>query len=133
VSESISWHHFLVFFLFTIWFMGGASFLMGRALAKTWRSGWWVCVYSCALGAVDRFFVYALFQGELLSLSFYVVDTSVISIIGLLAYRLNFVSILVRQYPWIYERTTWLTYRHLVDKTADAKSVPVVSTEQKRA
>ena len=132
MTESILLHHFLVFFLFTVSFMGGASFLMGRALAKTWRSVWWVCVYSCALAAVDRFFVYALFQGELLSLFFYVVDTSVILIIGLLAYRLNFVSVLVRQYPWIYERTTLLTYRHPADTTADEKLQPLVSTEQKR-
>ena len=132
MTESILWHHFLVFLLFTISFMGGASFLMGRALAKTWRSAWWVCVYSCGLGAVDRFFVYALFQGKLLSLFFYVVDTSVILIIGLLAYRLNFVSVLVRQYPWIYERTTWLTYTRLPETTDDQKLKPAVSTEQKR-
>jgi len=132
VTESILLHHFLVFFLFTIWFMGGASFLMGRALAKTWRSGWWVCVYSCALGAVDRFFVYALFQGELLSLFFYVVDTSVILMIGLLAYRLNLVSVIVCQYPWVYERTSWLTYKRLADLTDDQKLKPAVSTEQKR-
>jgi hypothetical protein len=124
---SILGHDFSVFFFFTIWFMGGASFLMGRAIAKTWRSGWWVCFYSCGLGVVDRFLVYALFQGELLAVFQYVLDTSIIFIIGLMAYRLNFVSVLVRQYPWIYERTTWLTYRILA-----TNPVAVVSTERKR-
>ena len=103
-------HDFLVFLLFTIPFMGGAAFLVGRALAKTWRSVWWVMPYSLLLGLVDRFLVFALFEGELLSLFQYIGDTGAILFIGLLAYRLYFVSMLVSQYPWIYGRTTRLTY-----------------------
>ena len=107
-------HDFLVFLLFTIPIMGGAAFLMGRALAKTWRLVWWVVPYSLLLGLVDRFLVFALFEGELLSVFEYIEDTCVILFIGLLAYRLYFVSMLVNQYPWIYRRTTPVTY---VNKT----------------
>ena len=103
-------HDFLVFLLFTIPFMGGAAFLVGRALAKTWRPVWWVVPYSLLLGLVDRFLVFALFEGELLSLFQYAGETGLILCIGLLAYRLYFVSMLVNQYPWIYRRTTWVTY-----------------------
>ena len=108
--EAVLPHDFLVFLLFTIPFMGGSAFLMGRALAKTWRSAWWVAPYSVLLGLVDRFLVFALFEGELLSLFQYIGDTCPILFIGLLAYRLYFVSMLVNQYPWIYRRTTWVTY-----------------------
>ncbi|MBT05527.1 MAG: hypothetical protein CMM32_01205 [Rhodospirillaceae bacterium] len=108
--QSAFQHYFLIFLLFTIPFIGGAAFLMGRALAKTWRSVWWVVPYSLLLGLVDRFLVFALFEGELLSVLQYIGGTCAILCIGLSAYRLYFVSMLVNQYPWIYQRTTWVTY-----------------------
>ena len=101
--------------------MGGAAFLMGRAIARTWRSVWWVGVYSCGLGAADRFLVYALFQGHLSSLSGYLVDTAAILVFGLFAYRITHVAVLVQQYPWLYKRTSWLTLRPLIDEKGVGK------------
>ena len=117
----------LVFFLFTFGIMGGAGFLMGRAIAGTWRPLWWVGFYSCGLGAADRFLVYALFQGDLSSLIGYLVDTAAIFLLGVLAYRLTQVAVLVRQYPWLFERTGWLTVRGLSVETETP-----VSTKPKR-
>ena len=95
--------------------MGSVAFLMGRAIARTWRSFWWVGFYSLGLGFVDRFLVFALFQGDLLSGSGYIVDTVAIFTAALFAYRINFVSVLVQQYPWVYKKTSWLTYEKRFD------------------
>lgn len=93
-----------VFWLFTVFFMGGAGFLAGQALAATWRPVSQALGYSLLLGAVDRFFVFALFDGPLLSLQGYIVDTFVITAVCMVGYRATRAARMVRQYPWLYER-----------------------------
>jgi len=103
----------LVFLLFTVVFMGGAGFLTGQAIASTWRSVWQLGAYCLILTAFDRFLVYALFQGELLSLSGYVIDWFVIMLIALLGFRVTRSRIMVRQYPWLYERKGLMGWRDI--------------------
>ena len=91
-----------VFILVTVILGGGASALAGRAIAQTWRPWWQVIVYSLILGAVARFFHYALFEGTLVS-DFYVVDTAVCLVLGLLGFRAARAAQMVRQYRWINE------------------------------
>jgi hypothetical protein len=104
-----------VFVGVTIVLFGGAAFLMGQALAETWRPYRQVLLYCLLLGLGDRFVTYALFQGELLSLSGYVIDTLVLMLIASLAYRLTRARKMVSQYPWLYERAGLFTWR---DKNA---------------
>lgn len=94
----------LVFILFTCIFAGWMAYMMGNALAGTWRMMVQVIPYALLLGAADRFFVYALFGGDLLSLSGYLIDTAVLMVIALLSYRMTLVTKMVLQYPWQYER-----------------------------
>jgi len=91
--------------------MGFASFMTGQALANTWRPMWQAVPYCLLLGAADRFLTWGLFQGELLLLSGYVVDTLVLIAIALFAYRLTLAHKMVAQYPWIYERVGLLSWR----------------------
>jgi len=100
-----------VFLWFTVIWMGGAALLTGRALALSWRPIWQVVLSCFGLGLVDRFFAYALFDASLLSVVGYMADTVTILGIGLFAYRVVHVSVIVRQYPWLFERTGWLTYK----------------------
>ena len=93
-----------VFGLFTVLLMGGAGFLTGQALAATWRPVSQALGYSLLLGAANRFLVFALFGGPLLSVQGYVLDTGIITAICLLGYRLTRATRMVRQYPWLYER-----------------------------
>ena len=95
----------------TVVVMGICAFLMGEAIAQTWRPAWQVVVYALMLGGLDRFLTYALFNGSLLSPSGYLIDTAVLLLIGLFAYRLVRVRLMVGQYPWLYERTGFLSYR----------------------
>jgi len=100
-----------VFIGLTVIIIGGAAIMTGRALADAWRSPWQV-VFACfGLALVDRFLVYALFGGELLSLSGLVTHFVVITAMALVAYRLTVVHKMVAQYPWRYERESLWTYR----------------------
>lgn len=83
---------------------GGAAWMTGQAIATTWRPAWQVAVYAFLLGLADRFIVFALFGGELLSIAGYLVDSVVLLAISMTAYRLTLVARMVRQYPWLYER-----------------------------
>lgn len=94
-----------VFIGLTVILFGGAAFMMGQAVAGTWRPVWQVVAYGALLALGDRFLVYALFGGELLSLTGYLVHAGVLIGIGLIAFRVMRTHKMVSQYPWLYERT----------------------------
>ena len=50
-----------VFLIFTVLIAGGAAFLMGQAIAATWRPIWQCVSYGILLGFAERFMVFALF------------------------------------------------------------------------
>lgn len=100
-----------VFYLFTVVLMGGAGYLTGQAVASTWRPFGQAIAYSLLLGVADRFFIYALFEGALLSVPGLFLDTAVILAICSIGYRITRISKIVGQYPWLYERTGYFTLR----------------------
>lgn len=93
-----------VFIGLTIVVMGFAAFMTGQALANTWKPVWHPVIYCILLGLADRFLTYALFDGELLSPTGYLIDTAVLVAIALFAYRLTQARKMVSQYPWLYRR-----------------------------
>lgn len=93
-----------VFLGITVVFMGGCAFMSGQALASTWRPLWHAYPYALLLGLGDRFLVFALFQGELFLASGYLIDTLLLVLITVLAYRVTRARQMVSQYPWLYER-----------------------------
>ena len=99
---------------------GGAAWLAGRAIALTWRPTWHLIFYMALLGAAVRFVHFALFEGILLSLSSYLVDTLYLLLIGTLAWRMTRASQMATQYYWLYERTGPLTWRQRSDETSGA-------------
>jgi hypothetical protein len=82
---------------------GLAAYLMGQALAATWRPYWQVALYSTLLGCANRFLVFALYEGELLSVAGYLLDTALLVVIASAAFRLTLARQMVIQYPWLYE------------------------------
>ena len=94
----------------TLILFGGAAYMTGQAISATWRPLYQVVLYAMLLGAANRFMVYALFEGDLLSLSGYLVDTATILAIALLAFRVTRVKRMVSQYPWLYRRTSLFTW-----------------------
>lgn len=110
------------FFLITVLLGGGAAFLAGRALARTWKSFARVVLYMLFLGLAVRFLHWGLFmdatyaswrdmQGNLFSLHYYLVDTLVLIGMAALGYRLERARQMTSQYGWIYERTSPLSWR----------------------
>ena len=100
-----------VFIGLTVVIIGFASFMTGQALANTWKPAWQVVVYGLMLGGADRFLVWGLFDGELLSLTGYLVHSAVLIAIGLFAYRMTQARKMVAQYPWIYRRSGLFGWR----------------------
>ena len=102
---------FGVFFLVTLALGGGAAWLTGKASAQTWRPVWLPVFYCCLLGCAVRFIHYSLFDGTLLSLHFYLVDTAICIAVGLFGFRAARAAQMVRQYPWINEPAGLLRWR----------------------
>lgn len=100
-----------VFLILTVIIGGGAAFLAGRNLASRWRPAWLPAAYMILLGIALRFFHYALFNGNLLSLHYFITDTAILIAATLLGYRLTMVRQMVSQYPWAYERSGLLSWR----------------------
>jgi hypothetical protein len=98
------------FLVLTCLLGGGAAWMSGRALARAWRPYWKLVVYMLLLGAAVRFFHWALLQETLLSLWFYVVDTLVLLVLASLGFRVTRTAQMVTLYPWLYRRTSPLTW-----------------------
>ena len=90
-----------IFILVTIVLGGGAAALAGRAIAATWRPWWQVVGYALILGAATRFIHFALFDGTLLSLHFYAVDTAICLVAAFFGFRTARALQMVTQYRWI--------------------------------
>jgi hypothetical protein len=100
-----------VFLLVTVLLGGGAATLAGRAVALTWRPWWQVVVYMLMLGAAVRFIHFALFEGTLLSVHYYAVDTLVCMAFGFAGFQAARAGRMVAQYPWINEPDGPLRWR----------------------
>ena len=99
---------------------GGAAWLAGRAIARTWRPFWHVMVYIALLGTAVRFVHFALFEATLLSPASYAADTLYLVALGTLAWRMTRAAQMATQYYWLYERTGPLTWR---ERSASAENL----------
>jgi hypothetical protein len=100
-----------VFLLLTLMIGGSGAFLAGRGLARGWKPFWRVFVYMALLAGAVRFFDYALFNGKLTSLYYYLVTYAILLFAALLGFRAMRTTQMVTQYRWLYERTSPLTWR----------------------
>jgi Domain of unknown function (DUF6867) len=90
---------------------GGAAWLTGRAVARTWRPQLHAIGYMLLLGAAARFFHFALFQATLLSVPSYLADTGFFIVLAALSWQLTRVKQMITQYPWLYERAGPFAWR----------------------
>ena len=103
----------------TVVLFGAAAALTGQALARNWRPAWQLLLYALLLAAADRFLLFALFGGRLLSASGYAIAAVVLFAIAAVAFRITRARRMVRQYPWLYERDGWFAWR-----TRDGAAAP---------
>lgn len=103
---------FYVFIFVTCILGGWAAWMTGRACALTWQKLIVALIYMFPLAAVIRFIHYIPpFNGSLLSLHFYFVDLVVLLIFVSLGFQYTRTKQMVRQYSWIYEKSSPFTWR----------------------
>jgi hypothetical protein len=92
-----------VFLGLSVVLFGGAAFMMGQALAETWRPIWQTVPYGILLALAARFMTYALFGADLLSITGLLASVAVILALAFTAFQLARARAMVAQYPWLYE------------------------------
>ena len=107
LDENALW----IFVLVSIVLGGGAAALAGRAIAKTWRPLWQVVLYGFILGIGVRFIHFSVFNGTLLSLHYYLVDSAVCIAFGLLGFRATRATQMAAQYAWLIAPDGFLRWR----------------------
>lgn len=100
-----------VFIGMTFMLFGFAAFMTGQALANGWQPIWKVVPYGVLMGVGNRFLVFALFDGELLSFSGFVLASAVLVALTAVSYRLIQARKMVAQYPWLYESAGLFNWR----------------------
>ena len=91
------------FLLVTVILGGGAAWLAGRAIAQTWRPWWQGMFYMFILGGAVRFIHFALFDGTLLSLPGYALDTAAAMGFAAAGFRTMRARQMARQYGFLRE------------------------------
>ena len=99
------------FLILTVFLGGGAAWLTGRALALTWRPFVQAVIYALLLAAATRFLHFALGDGRLTSLYYYVVDAILLIAAASLGFRHTRARQMTTQYYWLYERTGPFSWR----------------------
>lgn len=106
--ETLTLNPWVFSLMLIMWF---AAYMTGQALANSWRPVWQVVMYGAMLGLVDRFLVFALYEGEITSAGGYLIDAAILVAFAWLAYRVTQVHRMVTQYPWLYERDGPFSWR----------------------
>ncbi len=99
---------FSLYLVLTCLLAGSAAFMTGRALALGWSPLWQLVFFILILGLGTRFLHFSLFDGQLLSLQYYLTDTLTLMIIALFAYRTTRTTQMVTNYHWLYKRNSLL-------------------------
>jgi uncharacterized protein DUF6867 len=100
-----------MFLVLTLILGGGAAFLAGRGLARSWKPFGRIFFYMVLLAAAVRFFHHALGEGNLRSLYYYLVTYVLLVCAAYLGFRVMRTTQMVTQYRWLYERTSPLTWK----------------------
>ena len=102
----------LLLFLLITGLMGGlAAWQMGRAIAQTWRAFSALVLYAAMLTCGIRFLYFALFQGTLLSLHYFIVDFVVLFAAGVIGWRMQRAQQMRTQYSFAFEGAGPLAWR----------------------
>lgn len=110
--STIGANGFWIFILVTLVIGGAAAVASGRAVADGWRSPWLLPVYAGLLGLGVRFIQFSVFEQPLFSLSNYAIDVCILLAFCVMGYRLRRATQMTSQYPWLYKRSGFLSWRH---------------------
>lgn len=111
IADAIFGPSWSAFIGLTCILFGGAGWMTGRALAETWRPLWHAAPYALLLGLGDRFLLFALAHGTLITPVGTIAHAILIWVAAAVSYRITQVGKMVDQYPWIYERAGLFGWR----------------------
>ena len=103
IPEFVSEEHSLGVFFLVVAMGGGAAWLAGIAIARTWRPWWHLALYMLLLALKCASSTSPVRQ-QVLVAHYYLVDYAVCLGFGLLGYRVRRVRQMVTRYGWINER-----------------------------
>lgn len=109
--ETYGLNGFWIFVLTTLFLGGAAAFASGRAVADSWGDPRLLVLYAFLLGLAVRFIQYAIFGQPLLPLVAYLIDAAVLLTMAFVGYRMRRTVQMTRTYPWLYERSSPLSWR----------------------
>lgn len=104
------------FLLITLLLGGAAAYLIGRAVARTWRRTITLLAYLILLDGGVRFIHFALAHDVLIAPVSFLTDLVVLAIAGGLGFRITRARQMGTQYPWLFRRTGWLTWVRIASK-----------------
>jgi hypothetical protein len=108
---SLLWEVSIWEFLFiTVVLAGGAAYLTGREAARAWEGDARLVVYMVLLAAATRFIHYALFNGTLLSVHYYIVDFLLLTAIAFLGKRVTRAGQMATQYSFEYTQRNMISW-----------------------
>lgn len=88
-----------------------AAWMAGRSIAKDWKPLWNLLAGILLLGAGARFLHFALYQAPFISGTRYLFDTLLFGVVAYLGWRYTRTGQMVRQYYWMYERSSPFSWR----------------------
>jgi len=100
-----------LFLLVTIIMGGWAAWRTGKAVAKIWQPAVKLIPYMLLLGLAVRFIHFALFEGTLFTLHYYLVDVAVLLVAAILGWRNERAAAMARQYAFAFEKTGPFSWR----------------------
>ena len=104
---SLIWEESLgAFLLVTIAIGGGSAWMTGRATALTWDTTVKLVIYVLLLACATRFIHFALFQGSLFTLHYFVVDLLWLLAVALVARQVTRSGQMASQYGFEFRRSS---------------------------
>lgn len=99
-------------FLFITVILGGwTAWRTGKSVADSWRSFTTLVPYVLLLGAAMRFVHHALFNGSILAVQYYAVDTIALLLLASAGFRFYRTRQMTEKYYWLYARVTPFSWR----------------------
>lgn len=99
------------FLILTIAFGGWCARSAGRSYAEGWRPAYWLPLIMLPLAASIRFLHYALFEGSLLSMQYFLSDYSVVLVFATWGYLTRRSELMAGLYPFAYRRYGLIAWR----------------------
>ena len=96
---------FGAFLLVTVCLGGGCAWMTGRASALAWDPPIKMVLFLLLLACAARFIHFALFNGTLLTLHYFVVDLVVLLALGFLARKFTRAGQMATQYSFGFQRS----------------------------